>query len=72
MWGPKERGAGRTGLTLATQDSKRGLVCESQALVSILGLLDNLRKRRIPLWFVRMICSFLAEQTTILLVDGEE
>jgi hypothetical protein len=40
--------------------------------VNHLRLLDNLRKKRIPLWFVRTVQSFLTEQTTTLLVDGEE
>jgi hypothetical protein len=40
--------------------------------VNHLRLLDNLRKKRIPLWFVQMVKSFLTEQTTTLLVDGKE
>jgi hypothetical protein len=40
--------------------------------VNHIRLLDNLRKKRIPLWFVRMVKSFLTERTTTLLVDGEE
>ena len=35
-------------------------------------LLDNLLKKRVPLWFVRTVKSFLTNRTTTLLVDGEE
>ena len=40
--------------------------------VNHLRLLDNLRKKGIPLWFVRLVRSFLIERTTTLLVDNEE
>ena len=40
--------------------------------VNHLRLLDNLRKKKVPLWFVRTIRSFLADRTTTLLVDNEE
>jgi retron-type reverse transcriptase len=40
--------------------------------VNHIRLLDNLRKKWIPLWFVQMVKSFLTERTTTLLVDGEE
>src|SRR3979411_218538 len=40
--------------------------------VNHLRLVDNLRKKRVPLWFVRTITSFLADWTTILVVDNEE
>ena len=40
--------------------------------VNHLRLLDNLRKKRVPLWFVRTIQSFLTDCTTTLVVDGEE
>jgi hypothetical protein len=40
--------------------------------VNHLRLLDNLRKKRILLWFVRTVKSFLTSRTTTLLVDGEE
>ena len=40
--------------------------------VNHLRLLDNLRKKGIPLWFVRTVRSFLTDRTTTLLVDNEE
>jgi retron-type reverse transcriptase len=40
--------------------------------VNHLRLLDNLRKKGVPLWFVRTIRSFLTDRTTTLMVDGEE
>src|SRR6266487_5760242 len=35
-------------------------------------LLDNLRKKGIPYWFVRTLKSFLTDRSTTLIVDGEE
>ena len=35
-------------------------------------LLDNLRKKGVPYWFVRTLKSFLTDRTTTLVVDGEE
>src|SRR6202041_1643033 len=35
-------------------------------------LLDNLRKKGVPLWFVRTVRSFLTGRTTTMLVDNEE
>jgi hypothetical protein len=40
--------------------------------VNHLRLLDNLRKKRVPLWFVRTVRSFLTGRTTTLIVDNEE
>lgn len=40
--------------------------------VNHLRLLDNLQKKGIPLWFVRLVRSFLTERTTTLIVDNEE
>jgi hypothetical protein len=40
--------------------------------VNHLRLLDNLRKKRVPLWFVRTVRSFLTSRTTTLIVDNEE
>jgi len=40
--------------------------------VNHLRLLDNLRKKGVPLWFVRMVGSFLTDRTTTLLVENEE
>jgi Reverse transcriptase (RNA-dependent DNA polymerase) len=40
--------------------------------VNHVRLLDNLRKKRVPLWFVQTIRSFLTNCTTTLLVDNEE
>jgi retron-type reverse transcriptase len=41
-------------------------------IVNHLRLLDNLRKKGVPLWFVRTVRSFLTDRTTTLLVDNEE
>ena len=35
-------------------------------------LLDNLRKKQVPLWFVRTVKSFLLERATTITVDSEE
>lgn len=35
-------------------------------------LLANLRKKQVPLWFVRTIQFFLSERATNIIVDGEE
>ena len=35
-------------------------------------LLDNLRKKGIPYWFVRTLKSFLTDRSTTLIVDREE
>jgi len=35
-------------------------------------LLDNLYKKRVPMWFIKVIESFLANRTTTLVIDGEE
>ena len=40
--------------------------------VNHLRLLDNLWKKGVPLWFVRIVRSFLTDCTTTLLVDNEE
>lgn len=40
--------------------------------VNHLRLLDNLRKKQVPLWFVRLIKSFLTDRETTLVVDGVE
>jgi hypothetical protein len=40
--------------------------------VNHLRLLDNLRKKGVPLWFVRTVRSFLTDRTTTIMVDGEE
>jgi retron-type reverse transcriptase len=40
--------------------------------VNHLRLLDNLRKKGVPLWFVRIVRSFRTDRTTTLLVDNEE
>jgi len=40
--------------------------------VNHLRLLDNLKKKRVPMWFVRTVQSFLEGRTTTLVVDGEE
>ena len=40
--------------------------------VNHLRLLDNLRKKRVPMWFVRTIGSFLEGRSTTLIVDGKE
>jgi hypothetical protein len=34
--------------------------------------LDNLQKKRVPLWFVQTVRSFLTDCTTTLLVDNKE
>jgi hypothetical protein len=41
-------------------------------IVNHLRLLDNLRKKRVPLWFVRLVRSFLTHRSTTLVVDGVE
>lgn len=40
--------------------------------VNHIRLLDNLRQKRVPLWFVRTVKSFLTNRTTTLIVDGKE
>ena len=40
--------------------------------VNHIRLLDNLRKKRVPLWFVRTVKSFLTSRTTTLVVEGKE
>jgi hypothetical protein len=40
--------------------------------VNHVRLLDNLRKKQIPLWFVRTIQSFLSNRETTIVADGEE
>jgi hypothetical protein len=40
--------------------------------VNHVRLLDNLRKKQVPLWFVRTIRSFLTDRETTIVVDGEE
>jgi retron-type reverse transcriptase len=40
--------------------------------VNHLRLLDNLWKKKVPLWFVRTVRSFLTGRTTTLVVDNEE
>jgi hypothetical protein len=40
--------------------------------VNHVRLLDNLRKKQVPLWFVRTIRSFLIDRETTIVVDGEE
>ena len=40
--------------------------------VNHLRLLDNLRKKQVPLWFVRLVRSFLTDRKTTLVVDGVE
>lgn len=40
--------------------------------VNHLRLLDNLRKKQVPLWFVRLVKSFLTDRSTTLVVDGVE
>ena len=40
--------------------------------VNHMRLLDNLRKKQVPLWFVRTIWSFLTDRETTIVVDGEE
>jgi hypothetical protein len=41
-------------------------------IVNHLQLLDNLWKKGVPLWFVRIVRSFLTNYTTTLLVDNKE
>src|SRR5579862_5135934 len=40
--------------------------------VNHLRLLDNLRKKRVPLWLIQTVRSFLTDRTTTLIVDGKE
>jgi hypothetical protein len=40
--------------------------------VNHVRLLDNLRRKGVPLWFVRTVRSFLTDRSTTLLVDGVE
>jgi hypothetical protein len=40
--------------------------------VNYIRLLDNLYKKGVPYWFVRILKSFLTDRTTILVVDSEE
>jgi hypothetical protein len=40
--------------------------------VNHMRLLDNLRRKQVPLWFVRTIRSFLSERTVIFTIDGED
>jgi hypothetical protein len=40
--------------------------------VNHLRLLDNLRKKKVPLWFVQTVRSFLTSRTTTLIVDNKE
>ena len=40
--------------------------------VNHVRLLDNLRRKKVPMWFVRTVRSFLTGRTTTLVVDGEE
>jgi hypothetical protein len=40
--------------------------------VNHVRLLDNLREKQVPIWFVRTVRSFLSERTTTIVVDGEE
>jgi hypothetical protein len=40
--------------------------------VNHVRLLDNLRKKKVPLWFVRTVRSFLTDRTTTFLANNEE
>jgi hypothetical protein len=40
--------------------------------VNHIRLLDNLRKKQVPLWFVQTVGSFLSERSTTIVVDGVE
>jgi hypothetical protein len=40
--------------------------------VNYICLLDNLRRKQVPLWFVRTVRSFLSELGTTITVDGVE
>jgi hypothetical protein len=40
--------------------------------VNHIRLLNNLRKKQVPLWFVRTVQSFLSERSTTIVVDGVE
>jgi hypothetical protein len=40
--------------------------------VNHIRLLDNLRKKQVPLWFVRTVRSFLSKRSTTIVVDGVE
>jgi hypothetical protein len=41
-------------------------------IVNYVQLLNNLQKKRVPLWFIQTVRSFLTDYTTTLLVDNEE
>ena len=40
--------------------------------VNHIRLLDNLRKKQVPQWFVRLVQSFLTDRKTTLIIDGIE
>jgi hypothetical protein len=40
--------------------------------VNHIQLLNNLRKKQVPLWFVRTVRSFLSKRSTTIVVDGVE
>jgi hypothetical protein len=40
--------------------------------VNYIRLLNNLRKKQVPLWFVRTVRSFLSKRSTTIVVDGVE
>ena len=40
--------------------------------VNHVQLLDNLQKKRVPLWFVQTVRSFLTNCTTTLIVNNKE
>jgi retron-type reverse transcriptase len=62
VWQEKDQAASVLSLDIAgafdTVDHKR--------------LLDNLRKKKVPLWFTQLIQSFLTDRSTTLIVDGVE
>lgn len=39
--------------------------------VNHVRLLDNLREKQVPIWFVRTVRSFLSERTTTIVVDAK-
>jgi hypothetical protein len=41
-------------------------------LVNHIRLLNNLRKKQVPLWFVQTVRSFLSKRSTTIVVDGVE
>ena len=41
-------------------------------LVNYIQLLNNLKKKQMPLWFVQTVQSFLSKQSTTIVVDGVE